>query len=279
MRSSTCIRIPGARGLCVALLSLLLAAAPARAGVSAALSPALLVVAPDSTVNLELDVTAAGSAFNAFTAVIGYDPAALTFLPGAPTTTQRGCLMTGTCSSACGLTFHQFSAAGDSLVVQVSLLCDSISLNGPGQLYKLRFRASPPSQTTYVRVRSLKFYNAGRLVTPVTSADSRIDIVSGVGVGPAVTPAGLRVGVTPNPARGTLSLSIAAGEAGEQSVDVLDAAGRLVRHLDRTWQAPGTRTLHWDGTDGAGRPLPAGIYLARVRAGSRLAQSRIVLLH
>ena len=280
MRAHATARTRGACGAAVLVLALLVAARPARAtGVNTALALASVAVEPDSSFDLELDVTQAGSAFNSFTAVITYDPAALTFLPRSPLTLQQGCLMTGTCSGACGTTFHQFTAAADSLVIQESLLCDNYSLTGPGQVYKLRFRAAHAEQTTYVRVRRIQFYNGGVKVTPVTSSDARVDIHRTLGVAPGVTAGGLRLGVVPNPARGALALSIESGEAGEQSVDVLDLAGRLVTRLDHAWYAPGARVVRWDGAGTDGARLPSGVYLVRMRAGGHLAQSRVVLLH
>ena len=279
MRTSRSASMHIARAAALVACIVLVPATPARAGVSTALSPAHVVVQPDSAFTLDLDVTAAGSPFNGFTAVVSYDPAVLVFVPATPASLQQGCLMTGTCSSACGGTFHRFNAAGDSLVSNVSLLCDSIALTGPGQIYTLKFRAAHvPNQTTFVRVRRILFVNAGLYVTPVTSADTQVDILRTTAVAPGATAGGLRLDVQPNPARGTLSLAIAAGEAAEQAVDVLDLAGRLVRHLDRAWYAPGTRLLRWDGAGADGLRLPSGVYLVRVRAGERTALSRVVLL-
>ncbi len=253
-------------------------AAPVAAGVTTALTPASRQVAPDSTFTVDLEVTTAGSAFNAFTAVIEYDPGVLTFLPGAPIGSQQGCLLTGACSAACGLTYHTFAAAGDSLVIHASLLCDQTTLTGPGQLYRLRFRAPNAPASTWVRVRRLQFYDAGLFVTPATSADAFVDVIVGLGVGPNASPARLRLEAAPNPARGAIALAITGADAGAQRVDVLDAAGRLVRRLDDAHALPGTRTLRWDGTDAAGARLPAGMYLVRVTRGTHTAQSRVVLL-
>src|SRR5512145_2614324 len=121
------------------VLLALCAVSPAHAAVRVALTPALQTVAPGSDFDVFVDVTEAGSAFNGFDLVVGYDPAALTFLPLSPTTLQQGCLMTGACSGACGNTFHVFGAAGDSLAVSDVLLCNQFSLTGPGRIYKLRF--------------------------------------------------------------------------------------------------------------------------------------------
>src|SRR5262245_46260961 len=96
---------------------LVLVAAPARGAVSVAITPASLTVTPGTDFDLFIDVSSAGSSFNGFDAVVTFDPAALTFLPLAPTTQQQGCLMTGSCSAACGSTFHLFSGQADSLSV------------------------------------------------------------------------------------------------------------------------------------------------------------------
>jgi len=57
--------------------------------------------------DLELRVTQAGSAFNGFDADVSFDPSAITFVPLSPTSLQQGSLMT----SACGNTFHRFTAS------------------------------------------------------------------------------------------------------------------------------------------------------------------------
>ena len=98
-----------------ALLAIAMFAAPVCAqGVRVALLPAQQTVTPGSEFEITLQIPQAGSAFKGFDAVVGYNPAALTLLPLAPTTLQQGCLMTGSCSAACGNTLHLFSAAGDS---------------------------------------------------------------------------------------------------------------------------------------------------------------------
>ncbi len=263
-----------------ALIALLAPAMPARAsGVHAVLAPATLSVEPDSSFSLDLDVNPADAAFNGYTAVVAYDPAALTFRPASPISAQQGCLMTGACSGACGTTFHQFAAAADSMEIDNSLLCSGYSLVGPGQIYTLRFRAASLEQTTTVTLRRALFYNGGIAVTPVSTANATITIHRTVDVAPGGPPGALRLAAAPNPARGATSLSIVSPQAGEQVVDVLDLAGRVVRTLERGWQPAGARIARWDGTGADGARVPAGVYLVRVRAGALVAGSRIVLLH
>lgn len=271
------------RGL---VLSLAMAAfapvgAPALAAVSAGLTPSSQTVTPGTDFDLFIDVTAAGSSFNGFDAVVAYDPAALTFVPLAPTSLQQGCLMTGGCSAACGSTFHLFSAAGDSLSASDVLLCNQVFLTGPGHLYKLRFHASNTPQITHVRFRSVNFYNAGVFVTPVNASDATIGIGVTLGVGPSGTPAPARVRVEPNPSFGRVQFVCdgggAPGGAGVGAVEILDLQGRVVRSLVPAGGAASTR-LTWDGRDAQGARVPPGVYQARIHRDGRLELTRVVLL-
>lgn len=262
-----------------ALLAASASFAPAHAGVKVGLTPAIQNVAPGADFDVFIDVTEAGSAFNGFDVVVGYNPAALTFLPLAPTTSQQGCLMTGGCSASCGNTFHVFSAAGDSLSVSDVLLCNGVSLTGPGHLYKLRFHASSTPQITQLTIRRANFYNAGLFVNPVDKAGCTIGIGMNVGVGEGTTLNSGGVRVEPNPSRGSVAFVPMDTDpaVAEVEVEVLDLQGRIVRHLGPEWL--GSRSsLAWDGLDAHGQRVPAGIYLARIRRGPRLQTARVVLL-
>jgi len=260
-----------------ALLTVLFGAAPAFAGVSAALTPATQTVAPGSDFDLFLDVTEPGSPFNGYDVVVSYDPAALTFLPLSPTTLQQGCLMTGACSASCGNTFHVFSAAGDSLKVNNVLLCNQIALAGPGHLYKLRFHASDTPQATQVTIRHMRFVNAGLFVNPVTTADCVVGIGVAVGVNDVPAASGGGVRVEPNPARGRVAFVADAAGGEITQVEVLDLLGRRVRQLSSAG-AFATGAWQWDGTNASGARVPPGVYLARVHRSGRVQYSRFVLL-
>ena len=269
--------------LALAVAALVATAPTARAAISAGLTPTSQMVTPGTDFDLFFDVTAAGSQFNGFDVVVSYDPAALTFVPLAPTSLQQGCLMTGGCSAACGSTFHLFSAAADSLSASDVLLCNQTFLTGPGHLYKLRFHASSTVQVTHVLVRRTNFYNAGLFVTPVSTADAAIGIGINVGVGPSGPAAPGRVRVEPNPSFGRVAfVSDARGEPGEAgsgivAVEILDLQGRVVRTI-----APGaaaaTGRLTWDGRDAHGVPVAAGVYQARIHRNGGIESTRVVLL-
>jgi hypothetical protein len=265
-----------ALGWAVGLALTCLLPLPALAsGVTAAILPDTAYVSPGSEFTLELWVTEAGSAFNAYDDTLSYDPAVLTFLQASPLSLQEGDYM----KVACATRFHYFTSAGDSLVISHSLMCNGVSLPGPGQLYKLRFRASTTPQWTWVRHRGIQFYNAGVFVNPAYPSDAVIAIgvpASVPGSGPA--PARTRVTVAPNPCRAAATIVVETVAAGEQSVVVCDVQGRAVRHLDHGAIVPGTRRIAWDGRDDAGVRLAPGVYRVLVRSPGRTAGARVVLL-
>ena len=263
--------------LVLVVAAIAMAAPSARAAITTGLAPASQTVPPGTDFDLYFDATAAGSAFNGFDLVVSYDPAALTFLPLSPTTLQQGCLMTGSCSAACGSTFHHFSAAADSMSVSDVLLCNQTFLNGPGHLYKLRFHASSTIQVTHVVIRHTNFYNAGLFVTPVSTSDATIGIGVTLGVGPSGPAGSGRVRVEPNPSLGRVAFSIeGAGAVGLDSVEILDLQGRVVRTLAPSGAAAARIT--WDGRDAHGVLAPAGVYQARIHHNGQLESTRVVLL-
>jgi len=261
--------------LCALLLAC--AALPARAAVTVALIAASADVPAGGDVDVFVDIPDSASSFNAFSLVVSYDPSALTLVPMVPTAKQQGCLLTGACSDACGETFPQFAAAGDSINVSDVILCNGISLTGPGRLYRLHFHAANRSVITHVRIRRARFFDAG-LIVPVVTADLGLAIgaTTGVGDGGAATARGLRV--EPNPASGA-RVQFVSGDDGEGWVraEVLDLQGRAVRRLGPFWL--GARGhFAWDRADEHGVPVAAGVYLVRMHRNGQTREARFVLL-
>lgn len=282
MGSRTNAARAGARTfLLVAPLAALFAAValPAAAGVQIAVQPPIKNVLPGAEFDMTLEVPVAGSNFNAYSATVTYDTTAITFMPVYPLTSQQGCLMTGGCSVACGSTFHRFDAPHDSLVISNSLLCNQISLTGPGTLYKLHFKAKNVTTTTWIRIQSASFLNAGLYVTPVSAFDAHVGIGITLDAGsPSVPAAGLSVRAEPNPSRGRLTFAIESDRDGARSVEVYDLAGRLVRRLEDPRGTAGPSRLAWDGADESGARVRPGIYLVTVRASNRTARSRFAIV-
>jgi len=80
----------------------------------------------------------------------------------------------------------------------------------------------------------------------------------------------------PNPARGDVVFELSAGAAAEGELTIFDIAGRQIR---RVFLRPGAQPHRWtwDGRDAGGRTLPAGVYVARWRAGPR-ERARTILM-
>jgi hypothetical protein len=252
-------------------------ATPARAqGVTVAILPATLQVAPGAGFDLDLVVTQPGSAFNGFDAVVGFDPAALTLVPSSPTSLQQGTLMTG----ACGQTFHLFQLGATSASITDVLLCSSQSVNGPGQIYRLHFVASTTPRVTQVRfLPGLQFYNDGLFVNPAVPSDATIGIgTPPVGVGDATAGIGISLRVVPNPASGSVVFATDADHAGTRRLNVFDPTGRLVRRLEVSSDASGPLALRWDARDERGRTLPPGVYVVQLDAQGRSTTRRLALV-
>jgi FlgD Ig-like domain len=251
--------------------------AVATADIHVAVTPPLNQVQPNEEFTLELTVTGSFALFNAFDATVEFDPAVLEFVPEVPLSLQEGALMIG----VCGATFHRFSATGDSLVITDVLLCPAQALTGPGQIYRLRFRALETPASTSVRLRPgrTKFYNAGLYVLPVFTEDASVQVGDLVDAGTPGAPQGLSLRARPNPARAGTTLRIAAPEAGPQSVSIYDTRGRVVRAFPSAFAAAGERDLAWDGRDQFGRKVSIGNYTVVLRAGDRKAVTRVTVVH
>jgi hypothetical protein len=270
-------RFPAMTAVIVTLGLALLGPEPARAdGVTVALIPTTSSVAPGAEFDVTIQVTQAGASFNGFDAVVGWDPAALTFMPANPLSQQEGASMTG----ACGSTFHSFHQGASSDTIADVLLCNNTTLNGPAQLYRLHFKASSSVQATSVQfLPGLRFYDAGVYVLPIHATSAVIGIgepaPTGVGAGGSLR---LALGAAPNPSRGALSFSIACERSGPQQLVVRDVTGRVVRNLGGGWFSAGARIVAWDGRDDRGRTVAAGVYLATLAAGERTVCRRVTLL-
>ena len=265
------VAMTGAR--CALVMAFLSGPVVARAqGVTVALIPATQTVAPGADFDLELRVTVPGSKFNGFDAAVSYDSNALTLLATSPTSLQEGGLMTGACDNQ----FHRFlPSPGFSTMTDV-LLCAGVSVTGPGQIYKLRFRASSTPQTTTVSLDPgvLKFYDAGLYVNPVNASNAIIGIgtpVTGVKGGPK--PGRLTLTAAPNPSRGSVLFTISPGVTGPESLTVRDGQGRVVRKL-----IPTGRQIAWNGLRETGEPATSGSYFVTLEAGGRSTTYRFSLL-
>ena len=95
---------------------------------------------------------------------------------------------------------------------------------------------------------------------------------------PLVSDARLLV-ARPNPARGGLGVHFVLTRSERVRAEIYDLMGRRIRGLDPgRILSPGEHELRWDGRDDLGVPLPAGVYLIRLRAAAASGVRRVVLL-
>ena len=275
MTSHRSLPLPFSALLAAALLGL---PGPLHAqGVYVALTTQSQVVDPGAVFDVSLTITQEGLPFNGFDAVIAYDPAALTLVALNPVSLQEGGLMT----SACDNRFHLFRPGADTDTISDVLLCNGVSVTGPGDIYRLRFQASNTPQVTHLQfLNGLQFYNEGLYVNPAFATDLDIGIGTGlVGVGSSPSPGKLDLLVAPNPtAAGTVSFTIQSDRAGRAKLSIFDLKGRSVRRFEDTISAAGGRAILWDGRDSLGRALPPGIYLVSLELDGRSVTRRVSIL-
>jgi hypothetical protein len=96
---------------------------------------------------------------------------------------------------------------------------------------------------------------------------------------PQETPGAVaRLDVAPNPFNPRATITFALGAASEVSLSIHDLAGRrIARPVDR-WLEEGRHRVVWNGRDEAGRAMPSGTYLVRLRTarGVRTVKAMLV---
>ncbi len=82
----------------------------------------------------------------------------------------------------------------------------------------------------------------------------------------------------PNPFMRKTTIHYRLPGAGRASLTVYNIAGQRIRTLVDASLPAGAHATAWDGRDGAGTPVPGGVYLVRLEAGGVRAVSKAVLL-
>lgn len=82
----------------------------------------------------------------------------------------------------------------------------------------------------------------------------------------------------PNPFAGGTRLHYTLSHPGPVVVDIFDVSGRAVRRLEPAGErAAGAHELAWDGRDGSGAVLAAGVYFARLSTPTFVTTARLLL--
>jgi hypothetical protein len=94
---------------------------------------------------------------------------------------------------------------------------------------------------------------------------------------PAMPGVGVALSVYPNPFNPSAGISFRLETAGHIEISVYNLKGQKVRTLLEAKKSAGTHQTFWDGKDGAGRSLAAGIYLIRLSSGKESRTVKAVL--
>jgi len=265
----------------IALVTILLAGVMvlgggARADIHLAMMPSSVTVDPGDFIDIELTITEAGSAFNGYDAVIGFDPDLLDFIVQS-VDQQEGPLMTNLCPNR----FHdlEYSPSEGILIVHHVLLCAGVSTTGPGVVYRLRFQAGMQDAVTQISVlEGTAFFLAGSEVTPLTSTDASITILN-VSDAPGIPDqSALRLQAAPNPFNPLTRLSFDVTEPGNGQLDVYTADGRRIKQLAQTYLDADHHEFWWDGTNDGGQAVGSGVYFVRLRVGNESAMRPVTLV-
>jgi hypothetical protein len=82
----------------------------------------------------------------------------------------------------------------------------------------------------------------------------------------------------PNPFGAATAISYVLHEQGPVELAILDVSGRLVRTFTVRVEEGGRGSVVWDGTNGAGDDVPAGVYFCRLRVSHHNETTRLVRL-
>ncbi|NOY05500.1 MAG: T9SS type A sorting domain-containing protein [Chlorobi bacterium] len=139
-----------------------------------------------------------------------------------------------------------------------------------------------PGAGTSVKQRQYEFIDTRVPFLPITSSVwyrlAQIDFDGAINYSPTLEVASDRgtrrwkvMPNTPNPFRGSTTISVLLTEPGNVRIDILDLHGRILR----TYTKPGAgRGIHFFNWDAAG--YPAGMYLCRVKVGPRIEYMRLL---
>jgi|GEM_PF-6167853 hypothetical protein len=110
------------------------------------------------------------------------------------------------------------------------------------------------------------------------ASDAIFSIVPSVGVltFAAAANTGLH-SVGPNPMRNTLSLSFGLSQKALVTVEMYSLNGILIRKIAAGTRDAGSYTLTWDGCNGSGKRMNAGLYVLQLNLGGKLYRKQIAI--
>ena len=82
----------------------------------------------------------------------------------------------------------------------------------------------------------------------------------------------------PNPFNPLTTLQYTIPDNAVVKITIFDNMGRLVKNLMDGYQIAGRNTIQWNATDNMSQPVPAGMYIYRIQAGSNVKTSKMIYL-
>jgi hypothetical protein len=253
------------------------------------LLPDTIRTGPDSLVSVRFEVDSTAHSFNGYRITVEYDPAIVAFI-----TEAEGHLMVDRCPER----FTRIAMSDSSITYSHSVLCDGLSLDGPGVLSVFTFRALALGMS-HLRITSdpdRSFCDGGLYIWPghptyprqvilhdavILVLDPASDAPDGGGqmIGsPAVCAGPTRIEwVQPNPFQARSEIRFQVGAAGLLDLSIFDVMGRHVRTIVDGTIGPGPHVEVWDGLRQDGRSAASGRYYCVLRAGSRMDRVPLVL--
>ena len=82
----------------------------------------------------------------------------------------------------------------------------------------------------------------------------------------------------PNPFNASTVISYYLPSPAQVSLRICNLAGQEITTLQAGHQAAGAHQIWWDGKDANGRPVPSGVYLYRLEAGTAVQTRQMTVV-
>ncbi len=149
-----------------------------------------------------------------------------------------------------------------------------------GEIYRIKPNGDKTLFATLPGAADVAFRTAEQALYVVSNQGGfyRITCNSSTTDVPAVAVELGTLSVSPNPTRSSCAIRFRLREGGITRGRVVDAAGRLVRHLPEAWRPAGSHSLTWDGLDEAGAPACAGAYFVQMFLAGEARSARMTIV-
>ena len=238
--------------------------------------PLFEVIGCDETLTVEVMIDDTVEELAGFSLTFEFDPGVL-----VPLSAEPGALLTG---AGCSNFFRWLNPEPGASTVEIDAGLLSCVVAGPGSILRLTFAGAVSGTSPLTCLEDGRVRDSSNHEIPFRCAEAEIVYDCAVSGAPTT---GEQLNIPeisslysnfPNPFNPTTTLKYGIAEEGPVTLRLYDVRGRLVRTLVDEIRGPGNYELIWDGTDGAGREVEAGVYLVRLKAVDRMHVQRMMLL-